>query len=527
MNESNITTIGFAFVFAVLSGALSTYVVRHICRRHKWISPPDSHHIHTKDIPRFGGVGVFIGFAASLAFTGALGIHLHWISAWRVFVPATLLFFVGVVDDRAPMRARSKLFFQILAATLLFLEGVRLFAHLNPIFGSAWIPTLVSYVATVSWVVLITNGLNLVDGLDGLAAGSAVFSLLTLFGLALVGGNIPVAVIALILAGVVLGFLRYNFNPATIFLGDGGSLFLGFTLSGLALFLQRAAAPTLVVVATPLICFGLPVVETGLSILRRLLRGKPIFTPDRDHIHHRLMRIGLSHRQSVVVLYAVCGSCALVSLFLQQPNQGLVGLVLLVALLTMLIGVQHLGYPEFLEFGRIAKRTLEQKSVIANDVLIRTAAQMLETAKTAEDINRALGHLLECGEFDYCILEMVNGVIFHLHPRSTSITGPGSRSLVPAESSEGTWSMNLDLISHGAFVGHFSLGRAFRRRSVLIDSNIVLGELEPALSAASYAFLQSQPHQLIDQPTPTISRHRTLTTPSHTLPQLVINKRRQ
>src|SRR5258708_9948174 len=163
------------------------------------------------------------------------------------------------------------------------------------------LPWFLGLPLTILWVLAITNAFNLIDGLDGLAAGSALFSTLVAFVVALLNGYSLVTVMTIALAGAILGFLRYNFNPATIFLGDSGSLFIGFLLSALALA-GAQKAPTIVAVAIPVVSFGLPILETSLSILRRLISGRPVFTADREHIHHKLLQHGLTHRQVVIVL---------------------------------------------------------------------------------------------------------------------------------------------------------------------------------------------------------------------------------
>src|SRR5262249_12478620 len=169
---------------------------------------------------------------------------------------------------------------QGIAATMLYLGGLRI-VNIPVLFGDRVLPWYVGLAATVIWVIAITNAFNLIDGLDGLAAGSALFSTMVVFVVALLSGSSLVALMTLALAGAILGFLRYNFNPATIFLGDCGSLFIGFMLSALAL--QGAQkAPTIFAVAIPVVSFGLPILETALPIARRFISGRPVFTADRE-----------------------------------------------------------------------------------------------------------------------------------------------------------------------------------------------------------------------------------------------------
>src|SRR5437762_288242 len=180
-----------------------------------------------------------------------------------------------------------------------------------------------------------------------------------MFMLSASSGNIEVALPTIILAGAVVGFLRFNFNPATIFLGDSGSLFLGFTLSALALAGQKQAkTPTLVTIAVPLVSFGLPLMETLLSVIRRLISGSRLFEADKEHIHHKLLEKGLSQRQVVVILYAVSALYALLSLLLRYPATVAIWIVVLVLAVVIYFGIRQLRYHEFSELVRVAQRTM-------------------------------------------------------------------------------------------------------------------------------------------------------------------------
>jgi len=317
-------------------------------------------------LPRLGGVAIFLSFSLSLAAAALLasyvpGLHsaLSSRTLLTILVPASLVFLLGVYDDLYTAGPYVKFAVQAVAATMLFMGGLRIL-NIPVLFGSHQLPWFVGLPFTVLWVLAITNAFNLIDGLDGLAAGSALFSTLVAFVVALLNGYSLVTVMTIALAGAILGFLRYNFNPATIFLGDSGSLFIGFLLSALALA-GAQKAPTIVAVAIPVVSFGLPILETSLSILRRLISGRPVFTADREHIHHKLLQHGLTHRQVVIVLYAVSAVFALLSLFLLWPTGSSLGLVLAVLGIGIWIGVQRLGYLELGELGRVAQRTLEQR----------------------------------------------------------------------------------------------------------------------------------------------------------------------
>src|SRR6202035_4317727 len=253
-------------------------------------APALDQHLHSRPLPRFGGVAIFVSFVLTfaLALIGgwhyfAVGFGLSGKTLLTLLAPGCLIFGLGVYDDIYSVSPYAKVAVQAIAGAMLFAGGLRIL-DLPVLFGSRHFSWFVGLPMTVLWVLAITNAFNLIDGLDGLAAGSALFSTLVAFVVTLLNGYSLVTVMTIALAGAILGFLRYNFNPATIFLGDSGGLFIGFLLSALALAGAQKAR-TIVAVAIPVVSFGLPILETSLSILRRLISGRPVFTADREHIH--------------------------------------------------------------------------------------------------------------------------------------------------------------------------------------------------------------------------------------------------
>ena len=339
------------FAASLLFSFVLTKYVRDTATAHGWVTAPVlDRHLHHRPLPRLGGVAIFVAFLLSLTLAllvgrlrPSLGLEVSSFKGlWSILLPGLVIFLLGVCDDIRPVRPYVKFAVQAVAGAMLFAFGLQIL-HLPVLFGHHQFPWFLGLPLTVLWVLAITNAFNLIDGLDGLAAGSALFSTLVVFVVSLFSGSPLVSLMALALAGSILGFLRFNFNPATIFLGDCGSLFIGFMLSALAL---RGAekAPTIIAVAIPVVSFGLPILETSLSILRRLIAGRPVFTADREHIHHKLLARGLSHRQVVIVLYAVSAIFALLSLFLLWPTGSTLGLVLAVLGTGIWLGVQRLGY---------------------------------------------------------------------------------------------------------------------------------------------------------------------------------------
>src|SRR5581483_11005263 len=296
-----------------------------------WVSAPaHERHLHRTPLPRLGGVAIYAAFVLSIGVGilinqrfGSLASPVTIRTLFTILVPATLIFCLGVYDDLKSVGPWTKFAVQAVAALLLFAGGLRIL-DLPVLFGTRHFGWAVGLPLTIFWVIGITNAFNLIDGLDGLAAGSGLFSTIVVFVVATFSQSSVVSLLTIALAGAILGFLRFNFNPATIFLGDSGSLFIGFMLSALALE-GAQKAPTVIAVAIPVVSFGLPILETLLSVLRRLIAGRPVFTADREHIHHKLLERGLSHRQVVVVLYAVSALFALLSLFLLWPTGSTLG----------------------------------------------------------------------------------------------------------------------------------------------------------------------------------------------------------
>ena len=357
-----------------LAGALSaTYAVRERARRAQLFDGCEERKVHRGDIPRLGGVGVFVASALGLSATFAL-YGAGVLGTWHAGLPVVLggaaaVHFLGLFDDLYNIRARYKLLAQVAIALAVYVAGVRVTTISLPFFGIAPLSPAVGLLFTVLWLVGITNAFNLIDGLDGLASGAAMFALTTMFVVASINGQDGAALVTIILAGATLGFLVYNFPPASIFLGDSGSLFLGFMLAGVGL-LSSQKSQTVVAVAIPVVSLGLPVFDTSLSILRRFLRGQPIFSADRGHIHHRLLTLGHSPKRAAMLLYGACAFLALGGMLLVNDS-GYVALVLVVIGLFACIATRRLRYQEFEELARLLRKGVRQREIIARGVHMR------------------------------------------------------------------------------------------------------------------------------------------------------------
>jgi len=277
---------------------LITPVVRALALAIGAVDLPEARKVHQGVMPRLGGLGIFLVFAA--VSVPAAGISRELLG---ILAGSGLIVLVGMVDDVRGLSPKVKLAGQVGAALVLVSFGVRVDFITNPLNGMLVLGNLAVPV-TVLWVVGVTNALNLIDGLDGLAAGTAAVAALTMAVIAGLEGQALALSLGLVLAGACVGFLRYNFHPARIFMGDTGSMFLGFTLAALSITGFTKSA-TVISVVLPVVILGLPLLDTGFAIVRRYLGHKPIFEADKEHLHHRLLALGLSHRATVLVIYAI------------------------------------------------------------------------------------------------------------------------------------------------------------------------------------------------------------------------------
>ncbi len=480
------------FAGSLLLSFIATKIVRDLAVRKGWVvAPVHERHLHSKALPRLGGIAIVVSFLAASGiallvarFLVHSGVPFSIHPLVTILPPALLIFALGVYDDIFTAGPYLKFFVQAVAGAMLFAGGLRIL-DLPLLFGAHQFSWMAGLPLTILWVMAITNAFNLIDGLDGLAAGSALFSTLVMFVIALMG-NLPlVSLITLALAGAILGFLRYNFNPATIFLGDCGSLFIGFMLSALAIN-GAQKAPTIIAVAIPLVSFGLPILETSLSVVRRFISGRPVFTADREHIHHKLLQLGMSHRQVVILLYGVSAVFALLSLFLLWPTGSTLGLVMAVLGTGIWMGVQHLGYLEFGEIRRVAQRTMEQRHIFVNNLAIRRATEELKVAADFQQVCSVLTAAFDANDFD--AFELKTDVAergFHLvEPEEL----PNLRWRKPgsfAPESGNAWSMSLDLVCAGnRHCGRLTLYRCYSGRDLQLDINLLTSAFALTLAEA-------------------------------------------
>ena len=269
---------------------------------------PSKRRVNTRPIPNTGGIAIFAAFMISYYL-----FNDHSLSTYGIMFGATFIFILGLIDDIFEISPLVKLLGQIGAASILIYYGIQINFITNPLGGMIYLGYF-SFPITILWVVGITNTVNLIDGLDGLAAGISIIATVTLFAVAMQEYRLIPAVLAIALAGSLSGFLKYNFHPAEIFMGDSGSMFTGFILASISATgaLKSAAAVTIIV---PILALGVPIFDTIFAIVRRLYHNKPIGEADRGHIHHRLLALGWSHRQAVIIVYGsslLLGATALI-----------------------------------------------------------------------------------------------------------------------------------------------------------------------------------------------------------------------
>ncbi|MFA7467824.1 MAG: MraY family glycosyltransferase [Desulfotomaculaceae bacterium] len=270
------------------------------------VDKPDSRKVHNGIMPRMGGLAVYVSFLAAVLVTQELTIPVV-----GLLIGVSLITALGVVDDLVCVPAKLKLIGQVVAAASIVPFGISVEFVTNPFSHGIIYLGLLGVPLTILWVVTVTNAINLIDGLDGLAAGVSCVAALTLAAVAWsqvyydgMQSQREIMFLALILAASILGFLKYNFNPAKIFLGDSGSMMLGFTLSVLSV-MGLAKSATVISLIIPIIVLGVPLFDVVFAVVRRFFNRQPIFTPDKDHVHHRLLATGMGHRKAVITIYCV------------------------------------------------------------------------------------------------------------------------------------------------------------------------------------------------------------------------------
>lgn len=347
-----------SIIAAFVASILLTPLVKRLAFKIGAVDAPNYRKVHARIMPRLGGLAIFLSFLIAVAiFQPILIINENGSNfLLAIIIGACIIVATGVVDDMREISAKAKLVGQLIAALIvIFVGGIQIEMITLPFVGELNFG-LLSIPLTIIWIVGITNAINLIDGLDGLAAGVSTIALITLAVMAIIMNNMFVLAIAAILAAATIGFLFYNFHPAKIFMGDTGALFLGFMISVLALLGFKNV--TVVSLIIPVIILGVPISDTFFAIVRRVRMKKKWSDPDKSHLHHRLLDMGFTHRQTVLIIYGIAIMFGLAAVIFSMAKVW--GAILLVAviltaieILVEVIGLAGKNYKPLLNFVRI------------------------------------------------------------------------------------------------------------------------------------------------------------------------------
>ncbi|EIT86930.1 glycosyl transferase family protein [Fictibacillus macauensis ZFHKF-1] len=351
----NFQLIIAAIVSFTIAAAVMPLIIK-LAIKLKATDQPNHRKVHVKPMPRWGGLGIFIGVIAGYFASGLYEMHLN-----GIIIGAVIIIALGLIDDRFELSAKVKLVGQIIAAVVVASTGLKMDLLTIPFIDTFHLDPWAAYIATIFWIIAITNAINLIDGLDGLAAGVSVIVTITIAIMAGVNGNMMILTLALIVAASTLGFLLFNFNPAKIFMGDAGSMFLGYSISILSL-LGLYKSVTLFSFVVPIIILGVPVFDTSFAIIRRMANKKPISAPDKGHLHHRLINLGMSHRKTVLVIYALSIIFSVAAIVFESSTLWgsvviIIGLLLMLEVIAEIIGLVHHRYRPVLYLYRKLFRT--------------------------------------------------------------------------------------------------------------------------------------------------------------------------
>lgn len=325
-----------AFTVALAVAYVTTPWVKNMAIKAGALDAPDARKVHKKPIPRMGGLAIYLGFV--LAVLASMHVNREIAG---LLLGGTMILIVGIIDDMFQLSAKVKLLGQIGAALVLVMFNIRIEWLTNP-FGEMLYVDYFSVPLTILWVVGLTNTVNLIDGLDGLAAGVSTIASITILLVALQQNFWTVAILTAALAGAALGFLQHNFNPAKIFMGDTGSMFLGFMLAAVSILGTVKSAATIALVV-PIMALGLPIMDTAFAIIRRYMNGRPIFKPDKGHLHHRLLELGLTQKQAVLLMYVISGCLGISAIALTEVNKFLGAGIIILLLAVAVFGAKKIG----------------------------------------------------------------------------------------------------------------------------------------------------------------------------------------
>ena len=405
----------FIFVAACLISLVLTSAVRQLALRFDLTDKPSARKMHSKKIPRIGGIALFCSFFLPFLFL----LVFCWQSPavqrlladnnLHCFVTgAALIFLLGLLDDIRDLSFVFKIFGQLLVAVFVYSCGIRITAVTTP-FGADFSIGFLSLPITVFWFLLVINAINLIDGLDGLAAGICLFVSLSMLFVCVVSGQLTAALAFAALAGSLIGFLRYNFYPASIFMGDSGSYFLGYCLAALSIggTIKGQVATALLI---PIIALGVPLMDTIWAPIRRFVNGQSMFQPDNKHIHHRLVKLGFTHRRAVLVLYVLTVALGVSSMLLvhtQNETSALIIFILGIGLVGLLRYLSDSNAFDIHNIASWARDLTDETGISIQRRLFLQHQRRIASASDSKMLWEAVCVSLETLEFDYAELHFI------------------------------------------------------------------------------------------------------------------------
>jgi len=449
-------------------------MVRRVALRVGAIDLPDRvRKIHASAVPRMGGVAIFIAFVVPVVCAYVIGalwvqdsvvyavLREDFSRAVGLLAAATLILCLGIYDDIHHARPRVKVLVQMIAALILCWVGIRIDRIGNPFGGGMIEFGWLAWPLTVFWVIAITNAINLIDGMDGLGPGVGLFVAGTMFLISLFFQAPLVAPVMAALVGAIIGFLIFNFHPAKIFMGDSGSLFIGFLLAAIAIQ-GSVKKSTIVALLIPIVALALPIIDTVMAIARRWSRGLPMSVADKQHVHHRLIKLGFSQREAVFVLYGVSVILGCVALVIAVLGSAMGIAIAGGTIVAIIVAVHVLGGREFSAVGtRVVAAWRRRRRRREAWIRVYDTAEKLENAESVEEMWQDVGSLLEELDLDIgCVrlsgrrqgLEQLDWV------RPGTNLPTGEECLVR----EG-WTVRLPLEENGRVRGELTLGKDTRR----------------------------------------------------------------
>ncbi len=487
------TTCLAAFAFAFAVGLVATVAVRALAARLGVVDRPDDFRkVHGRAVPLLGGVAIYVGFAAPLA--ALLLLFPQNLLAARLLerdgalaalmAGAALVVAMGVVDDVRGLPARWKLLVQAGAACVAFAFGFAINVVSNP-FGEPIALGLLSLPVTVLWFLVCMNAVNLLDGLDGLAAGVCLLAGVTLFTVSLLFGQVVSMLLLACLSGAILGFLLFNFQPASIFLGDSGSMVLGFLLGGVSLLSARKTE-TAIALLIPCIALGLPIFDTALAVLRRWMRRLPISAADRRHIHHVLLAMGLSQRQAVLALYLACVVLGVAALAVTAGRSEVTLAVLGSLFVVAFVSARLFGGMRLAElWSRLTGELSRRRHTAEAKVSVERAISQMGAVADTDALWREFCRGLEGLGLDSAVLRL--HVAGEPEPRVLAWRAPDRR-----DDEEGdNWSARLKVRANGQIYGRLEVSKAIDRAPMLADAPELLERLRAEMASQMERLVES------------------------------------